>query len=386
MDGAIFMSIPHILHVMDAPLNPYRERIEKAQVLMGEHDIDILLILTLENYRYFTGDVRKQPRMLIPAEGDPVIIVFEGEREEAEEITGIKAMTYRALHEMMGGIIRFFNSIGIEKPRVGVEMDFSVPAFLLERFRMANPDVEVVDSKPVISSLRKIKERHEVELIKKASKLADMAMEIAYDLIKPGISEKEIALEIEYQLRKRGAERIAFPVFVNSGRRTHWLHGTATDKKIEIGDIILIDVGPVYEGYCADITRMFVTGRANGEQKKFYRIYREMQEKVIEMLRPGITVLDIERENERFMKSHGLKEYYVKGFLHGIGLNFEETPFPTIFPEDQMETIERGMTLSAGHSVLSIPGIGGFRVEDTLYIEKRAKKLTSFPNELLEVG
>ncbi len=364
----------------------YRNRIKNAQNLMEEHNMDVLLVLTLENYRYFTGDVRKQPRMLIPADGEPVVIVFEGEKEEAEERTGMDVMTYRALHEMMGGIIKFFNSLGIDRPRVGVEMDFSVPAFLLERFRMANPNVEVVDSKPVISPLRKIKEPLEVELIKKASKLADMAMEVAYDLIKPGVPEKEIATEIEYRLKRRGAERVAFPIFVNSGRRSQWLHGTATDKKIEKGDLILIDVGPVYDGYCADITRTFIAGEASKRQKRFYDAYWELQKNVIEMLAPGITILDIERRNEEFMKTLGLKEYYVKGFVHGIGLNFEETPFPTIFPEDQMETIEKGMTLSAGHSVLSIPGVGGFRIEDTLLIDEKVEKLTSFPNELMEVG
>jgi Xaa-Pro aminopeptidase len=353
---------------------------------MDDQGIDALIVLSLENYRYFTGDLRKQPRMLIPREGDPLVLVFEGEKEEAEEKTGMEIKTYRAMHEMMGIIIKFFNSLGVETPKVGIEMEFSTPAFLIDRFRIANPHVEVVDAKPVISPLRKIKDQYELHLMKKAAKLADTAMEKAVDMLKPGITEREVAIEVEYVIRKKGAERLAFPMFVNSGGRSQWLHGMATEKRIEEGDLVLIDIGPVYEGYCADIARTVVIGKATEEQKKIHGLYLEMQEKIIEMIEPGITILDIDRHNEKFMKKHGMKELYVKGFLHGIGLNFEETPFPTIFPEDQMEEVEKGMVLAAGHSVLAVKGTGGVRVEDTLFVGDEVEQFTSFPKELMEVG
>lgn len=111
---------------------------------------------------YFTGDVRKQPRMLIPADEDPVVIVFESEMEEAEKKTGFDVRGYRALHEMIGHVVSFLNSLKIETPTIAVEMEFSTPAFLLERFKMANPHVEVVDAKQIVAPLRNFKNAQHV--------------------------------------------------------------------------------------------------------------------------------------------------------------------------------------------------------------------------------
>ncbi len=374
---------------MSVPRSVYRKRVRKAQELMRENNVDAMLVLSLENYRYFTGDVRKQPRMLIPSENEPTPIVFESEKEEVEKRTGLEAKTYRSLPEMLSAVIGFLNSLEKETPVVAVEMEFSTPAFLIERFRMANPHVEVVDAKQIAAPLRKIKDGYEIELMKKAGKLADKAMEKAADLLKPGVSERDVALEVEYHVRKKGAERLSFPMFVNSGERSLWLHGMATDRKIERGDVVLIDIGPVYEGYCADITRTFVVGSATREQKKAHEVYLRMQERVVERIedkKNGITVLELERENSEFMKAMGYDGLYVRGFVHGIGLGFEETPFPTIFPEDLREVIVEGMTLSAGHSVLSIKGVGGFRIEDTIHVGDEVSYLTNFDRMLLEVG
>lgn len=373
---------------MSIPKSVYRKRIDKIQEIMERNGIDAFLVLSLENYRYFTGDVRKQPRMIIPVRDEPFVIAFQGEEEEVKRETGIEVKTYRSLPEMMKHVVTFLNSLETEMPVVAVEMEFSTPAFLLERFRMANPHVEVVDAKPVISPLRKFKDRYELEFMRKAGKLADKAMEKASDTIEAGTSERDIALEVEYYVRKNGAERLAFPMFVNSGERSLWLHGIATSRRIEEGDTILVDIGPVFEGYCADIARMFISGKAGEKQRSVHSAYLEMQENVVEMIekRKGeLSILDIERENERFMKARGYGEYYVKGFVHGIGLNFEETPFPTIFPEDLREVVEEGMTLSIGHSVLSVRGVGGFRIEDTVYVGRRVEYLTNFTREPVEV-
>ena len=373
--------------IMKIPKSVYRKRVEKVQELMEKEGIAAFLVLSLENYRYFTGDVRKQPRMIIPANDEPFLIVFDSEKDEAERKTGFEAKTYRSLPDMMKHIVAFMNSLG-ENPTIAVEMEFSTPAFLLERFRIMNPHVEVVDAKQIVAPLRKYKDEYELELMRKAGKLADIAMEKVLDVLKPGVSEREVANEVEYYIRKKGAERLAFPMFVNSGERSLWLHGLATDKKIEEGDLVLIDIGPVYEGYCADIARTFVVGKATEEQKRAHSAYVELQEKVVEMIeeeKNEISILEIERRNEEFMKAKGFGDFYVKGFLHGIGLNFEETPFPTIFPEDLREVVEEKMTLSVGHSVLSIRGVGGFRVEDTIYVGEKVEFLTTFTKELLEV-
>lgn len=366
----------------------YKERVRKAQELMQKVGLDFLLILSPENFFYFTGGLRKPPRILIPKQGEPTLMVFASELEEVKKTFWIKNIkTYRALHEMMMGIIEYLGASGIEHPKVGVEMEFATPAFLLDRFKMANPQVEVLDAKPVIGELRKRKEESEIECIRKACQIADSGMELAAKMIHEGVRENEIAFEVEIQMRKAGAERIAFPIFVNSGYRSLWIHGTATDKKIERGDFVLIDLGPVYQGYCGDICRTFVLGKATDKQKQLHSIYSQMQLIVMESIKPGVKIFELEEKAYQIANKAGFGEYYVRGLVHGVGLNFEELPFPTIFAEDVMEEISSGMTLAVGHSVLSVPHIGGARVEDTVLVKDDGiELLTKFPRGLKEIG
>lgn len=366
----------------------YKERVRKAQELMQKAGLDFLLILTPENFFYFTGGMRKPPRLLIPKQGEPTLMVFASELEEVKKTSWIKSVkTYRALHEMMMGIIEYLAASGIEHPKVGVEFEFATPAFLLDRFKMANPQVEVLDAKPVIGELRKRKDESEIDCIRKACEIADSGMELAAKMIHEGVMEKDIAFEVEFQMRKAGAERIAFPIFVNSGYRSLWIHGTGTEKKIERGDFVLVDLGPVYKGYCGDICRTFVLGKATDKQKQLHSIYSQMQLAVMESIKPGVKIFELEEKAYQIANKAGFGEYYVRGLVHGLGLNFEELPFPTIFAEDVMEEISSNMTLAVGHSVLSVPYIGGARVEDTVLVKDDGiEALTKFPRGLKEIG
>ena len=271
---------------------------------------------------------------------------------------------------MMLGIIGFLQESGWEKPKVALEMEFGTPYFLVERFKMANPQVEVVDAKPLVAPLRKIKEPKEVESVERAAELADLGIQTAGEIIRPGMTELEVATEVEYVLKKDGADRLAFPMFVNSGHRSLWVHGMATRKPIEKGDLIIVDIGPVYMGYCADICRTFCVGEPSEEARQLYSLYREMQRVALEEARPGVAIHEIEKRIEEVLKGGGYEEQFIRGFIHGIGLAFEEMPFPTIFPEDVLVPLEAGMTLAFGHPILSVPGIGGVRVEDTVLLQE----------------
>jgi len=361
----------------------HRQRIKRLQQNMAEQGVDTFLILTGEDYFYFIGDVRRQPRAIIPQDGEPVLLTFASEVEEAREATGLSEIVpYRGLHEMMQAIMASFKSLGVEKPKVAIEMEFATPAFLLDRFKMANPQVEVVDAKALVSPLRRVKSAEEVALIRKSAELADLGIQRVREVIRPGISELDVATEVEYTLKKNGADRLGFPMFVNSGHRSLWLHGMATRKLIEAGDLVLVDIGPVYQGYNADICRTFSVGEPSEEARRLYSLYREMQKVALEAARPGVALHKIEAQIEEVLKEGGYQDYYLRGFIHGVGLSFEETPFPTIFPEDVLMPLEAGMTLAVGHPTLSVPGIGGVRVEDTVHLtEEGVEVLTSAPRE-----
>jgi Xaa-Pro aminopeptidase len=234
-----------------------------------------------------------------------------------------------------------------------------------------------------MDELRMVKDASEIELMQRASEIAGIGMETAVKTLKAGITENEVAAEVEYAMRKSGGHGVATPVFVNSGIRSGWLHGTASDKVIENGDLVVLDLVPRYRGYCANLCRTFVVGTPSAKQVEMFATYKQGQAAGIEALKPGAKMRDIDTVAKKVFTENGYGEFYVAGISHSIGLGFEETPAPTIHPGDSGIQIRDGMTVTVGHPVLSVPGTGGVRLEDTFHISSGvAKPLTVFPSEL----
>ncbi len=363
-----------------------RKRIQKAQDRMQQQGIDAYLILTHDDYIYFFGEDRYQPRAIIPADGVPIIVTFKGEEDEVRETLGVEDIRiFGSVGQQIKDVVQIMRGMigDKEKLNIGVQMWFGTPAFLLNMFQRANPIVNVVDIASVMDALRMIKDTSEIKLMKRASEIAGIGMAMAVETIKSGITENEVAAEIEYAMRKVGGHGVATPVYVNSGIRSGWLHGTASDKVIEEGDLVVIDLVPRYNGYCANLCRTFVVGKPSAKQTDMYETYKHAQAAGIEALKPGVKIRDIDAAAKKVFNDNGYGEYYVAGISHSIGLSFEETPAPTIHPGDSGIQICEGMTVTVGHPVLSIPGTGGVRLEDTFHISNGAAQLlTEFPTEL----
>ena len=361
-------------------------RIQKAQNRMKQQGIDAYLILTHDDYIYFFGEDRYQPRAVIPAQGMPIIVTFSGEEEEVKESLGVEDVRiFGSVGQQIKDVVQIMRGmIGEkEKLKIGVQMWFGTPAFLLNMFQRANPIVDVVDIAPVMDDLRMVKDESEIKLIKRAADIAAIGMKTAVSTLKAGITENEVAAEVEYAMRKAGGHGVATPVYVNSGIRSGWLHGTASDKIIEDGDLVVLDLVPRYQGYCANLCRTFVMGIPNSKQLDMFETYKSAQSGAIDILKPGVKVRDLDAAAKSIYTEKGYAEFYVAGIGHSIGLSFEETPAPTIHPGDSGIVICDRMTMTVGHPVLSVPGTGGVRLEDTFYVtSKETIPITVFPSEL----
>ncbi len=361
-------------------------RIQKVQERMRERKMDAYLVLTHDDFIYLFGENWVQPRAIVPAEGQPVIIAFKAEEEEIRKSLGLKDVKiFGSLGEQMKDVIGVMRQLKGDKKTitVGVQMWFNTPAFLMMMFRKANPFVVPTDIAPVMDELRMFKDEGEIEKMRRAAEIASIGMKTAVEAVKPGITENEVAAEAEYAMRKAGGHGMAVPVWVNSGYRSNWLHGAATEKKIEKGELVLIDIVPVYRGYCSNLCRTFTVGPATGEQKKLFDTYKEARKAAVGAMKPGTAMKEIDKAAKAVFNDKGFGQYYIAGISHGIGLGFEETPAPTIKPGDSAVKVKEGMTLTAGHPVLSVPGIGGVRLEDTFSITADGPvALTDFPQEL----
>lgn len=353
-------------------------RIKKAQELMIKEGMIGIMILNHDDFIYFFNDLRVQPRAIIPASGPPILIGFKAEEEELrEQISNEEIKFFSHIGEQISNVREVFQKLfegpppglkHMERPKVGIQMWFHTPAFLIDLFRKVNKQVEVVPSDPVMDALRMIKDEEEIEKMITAQSIAAKGMDKAKQLLKPGITGHELATEITYTMMKSGSEGTSTPIHINAGKRSCWIHGTVTKEPIQKGELVVIDLTPQYEGYCANLARTFVIGDPNEEQKKLFETYLRIYQSTKKELKQGNTVSTLDKLGEKICANNGFGDYHIKGISHGIGLRFEENPASTIIPPHSKTIFQNNMTLTIGHTILAVPGIGGVRFEDVYRI------------------
>lgn len=380
------LNFPNVEAQMPSP-EICRQRVRAFQEQLAAHNVDAYMILTAPDYHYFIGETRHQPRALIARSGDPILIAYESEKEEILEHTWIRDIrTFTNVGEMMRAVHDLTKELGIDAGAIALEYGFGTPAFLVDRFKQVNPKARLVPVTPLVAPLRMVKSVGEVALMREAARIAQIGIDAAIRALKPGITENEVAAEAEYAMRKAGAEGMAVGTLVNSGYRSNWLHGTATHKKIHPGELILIDVQPTYYGYCADLARPVVLGKPTAEQTQLAQAYITARQAALKLLKPGISPRMLDMTMAAALKPSGYDTHWVRGLVHGIGLAFEETPMPTIIPPEGNVALPPGAVLSVGHSVLTVPAIGGVRFEDMVLVtESGWEPLSTFTDSITVV-
>lgn len=238
----------------------------------------------------------------------------------------------------------------------------------------------VKGTKGLVEKLRVIKDDNEIRLISEAARITDEAFMEICGMIKPGVSEKEIAQELEFSMRRKGASHVSFDFIVASGERGALPHGVATDKIIEKGEFVTLDIGAVFEGYHSDMTRTVAVGEVDSKLKEIYDIVLQAQIKSLESVRAGKTGLEVDKVARDIISENGYGDYFGHGLGHGVGLEIHEAPRVSPASEQILEsnmiiTIEPGIYL---------PSIGGVRIEDLVVVlEQGARVLSHSSKELI---
>jgi Xaa-Pro dipeptidase len=353
------------------------DRIREAQSLMREQGWMGIMIMNHDDYRYFFGRDWAQPRAIIPSEGAPVLISFAGEEPELHEYAqGSAVKVFTHVGEQMGEVIGAFRKLHQEldlttqenRSKVGMQMWFETPAFLVDLFRKLNPRLELVPSDPVMDALRSVKEPEEIELMTRAQQIATLGMDRAREMLRPGVTSQQIATEVLFVMMKAGAEGTSTPIYVNFGPYTCMLHGVLSPHPLKEGELAVINLNPQVEGYCANLSRTFVLGEPDETQRRLMQTYSEMVAETRKIMKPGVFVRDLDARGQEICDAHGFGDYHLDGISHGIGLRFEETPASTIIKQHRNVQIRGGMTLTIGHTILALPGSGGVRNEDVYLV------------------
>ena len=339
---------------------------------MREQGVGAIVVLNHDDYRWFFGFDRTQPRAIIPATGAPALVAFTAEEAELRDTVGdADVMVWGSVGGQINDVVTRLRAINAERGdasagrlRVAMQLWFDTPAFLVDLFRKVNPGVEVVSSDPIMDPLRAVKEPAELASMTAAQRIAGLGMDSARALLRDGATAHEVATEVVYTMLRAGAERTSTPVYVNVGRESCMLHGGVSRAPIRTGDLVVIDLTPVVDGYCANLARTFVLGEPDERQRSLLDAYAELIAVARDAMRPGVTVADLDALVAGVLGVRGLGEYHVNGIGHGLGLRFEETPASTIIPPHRNVPLLEGMTVTIGHTILAIPGFGGVRHED----------------------
>jgi Xaa-Pro aminopeptidase len=268
-------------------MNIFESRRQRAQELMAQNDVAALHVTSRENYFYLTGDIRNVARIFLPQKGEPTVIVFDEEIESAKKATGITDVRgWRSPQDLMRTFFSITKDYDLRAKKVGFCVH-STPGFLLHRVQQLNPRMTVIESEEILMPLRYVKDLTEVDSMRKAAEAADKGLEAAISAIAPGRTEIEVAGEAEYAMRRAGAMRFATSTFVDSGPHSLHLHGGTVRRKMEPGDLVVIDVHPIVDMYACDLARTVTCGSPSTTQKSLIKVYAEVQEAVLNAMRPN---------------------------------------------------------------------------------------------------
>lgn len=233
--------------------------------------------------------------------------------------------------------------------------------------KLAELNLKIIDSTPAFTEAMSVKEEEELELIKKACEIADKAYINLLGRIKEGMSENEVAAELEYLMRMYGASGTSFETIVAFGENSSVPHHETGNRKLKFGDIILIDFGCIYGGYCSDCTRTFLFGddKKHGEFKETYEHVLKAHMLAKERITAGITGKEADGFARNYLREHDLDKYFTHSLGHGIGINVHE--YPNLSPKSE-SVLKNNMVFSDEPGVY-FEGKFGIRIEDTVTLQ-----------------
>jgi Xaa-Pro aminopeptidase len=225
--------------------------------------------------------------------------------------------------------------------------------------------IELVPLENVLTNVRKVKDDHEIDLIRKSVAVAEEAFEAVRSEIKAGITENHLAGLLVFELRSRGASDSSFPVIVAAGANSSLPHYRPSEALVQRDQPLLIDWGALHKGYCSDLTRTLLIGRVNPKIKQIYKVVYDAQQAAIKFLRPGVTTLQADRVARDVIEKAGYGKHFGHGLGHGIGREIHE--LPTMRKTGGEEELRPGMIVTVEPGVY-LPGEGGVRIEDDVLI------------------
>lgn len=335
-------------------------RIKSLKEELRLRRLDSFLITNAVNVSYLSGFTGHDALILVTRSEDFFITDSRYIEEAQNSIKGfsirlVQLSTYGTLKEIVSK--RRLKRIGFES------MD--LPYEVAVKLRRQLGGASLVPVRDLIEGLRSIKDASELILIKDAIKLAKATFGKISKLVRPGIAENFIARNAELEFIKNGAQ-VSFEPIVAAGANSSKPHALPTGSKIAKNSFVMMDMGCRLNGYCSDITRMFVVGAMNKKFKEIYSVVIDAHDMAIDMVRPGARISDIDRCARDYIQKKGFGKYFGHALGHGVGMEVHELP---AISRTNEEMLKPGMVFTIEPAIY-IPKFGGVRIEDMVLVKR----------------
>ena len=354
------------------------ERVGRLRGLLGEKGIDAVIITQAENRRYLSGFHGTAGALVITAGAAVLATDFRYTEQAAAQAPGFEILRIpNKLADWFPGLIA---DLGIKK--LGFEasdVTFDYHRRLVLALKRQQTATRLVPMTDLVEPLRAIKDRTEIRLIERAVAISDAAFNSIEALIKPGMTELQVAWELEKSLREQGSEPLPFEIIVASGPNASLPHHHPSDRAIQDGEPVVIDMGARYGGYASDLSRTICAGTPDGTFQKVYATVFAAQSEAISAITAGMTGHSADAAARHVIQKAGYGEAFGHALGHGVGL--AEHELPRLGPGSR-EALADGMVFTIEPGIY-LSGWGGVRIEDTVILEKgkvrplsKAKKIT----------
>jgi len=328
--------------------------------------VDALLVTRSPNIRYLTGFTGSAAMVLVTAT-DAILVTDGRYRDQATDQIAGAGVDGRVVVGVTQAIQRDATGAAVADAGIGrLGLEAHGVTWAQQR-TFANEwftDQELLATDGLVETLRKVKDAGEVGRIEAACEIADDALGGLIGTLADGPTEREFAIALEFAMRERGAVGNSFDPIVASGPNGAKPHARPSNRRIERGELVVIDFGCTVDGYCSDMTRTVSVGDPGPEARRVWDVVAESQAAGREALRAGAECAAVDRTCRNIIEEAGWGEAFLHGTGHGVGIEIHEDPRVASTSSDTLQvgevvTVEPGVYLT---------GVGGVRIEDTLVV------------------
>ncbi len=347
---------------------------------LSGRNLDAMLVSGAPNVRYLTGFTGDNGAVLVAGGRATLFTDPRFEIQAAQEAASAACRVKISRGPLLVDVVAAIKRLGLR--RIGYEpARMTCDAFELLKSKLPMR-ASLEPAAGWIEQLRMVKSAEELARIRRSVETNSRAFEQTARRVRAGMKESDLAAELEYRMRRLGAEKPSFDTIVAGGARSALPHAQPTAARLAAGQLVVVDMGALQDGYCSDMTRMLFLGNPDGKVKRTYRAVLEAQLAAIDAVRAGVPTAKVDRAARQVLKGYGLDRTFVHSTGHGLGLEIHEPP--RIGRRDK-NRLAAGMAITIEPGVY-LEGFGGIRIEDTVVVtDTGCEILTPTPKDLLVI-